>query len=688
MEVVDVGSRPANDVLDLLFEGKALKSLLSGHGAACFTLVRPMAAPQFFRELIENSATLDATTRQHVAFVVFYGDRSAVVREGYYGLKRLALKVRLDGLSISGDPNCHSDVVVAPTIPPQHARAHFQMSHDLFSDDMGAFLRTSPDKLNQALLTHHMSRVATRLMELYDIRESTLPCLLFTDGDDPKKYLVVQLDPNKPLVSLYADVLRPLSDQFATLSKYWGHRANFSRKQSTARWAADAVTKLPTEIAEVTAEIEHQGQIIPERIRIKQEKLDRREKAYKERIDESKKAHKEKISELKKARERARQEKLSALPLTNSEQGEVVKELIEELATIARGERQFRSLAQQTLEMARIEKRLFRARQRLAAHMGVELKEDRTGVNLNEESTDVDANEEIDQIRRLRAEIEQLHDCIPSLERKRERLENDLRRETKALEDHLPEKLRREKQAIQRMAKKLEGHGYGPKILDTDQPLAFAAIEVMFRSKLLGIRGPSTPTLEAKPMRILFLAANPVATAHLDLEEELRSLEAELRGVRFRDQIVLTARHAVRPDDLVRYVRSDRPTIVHFSGHGSERGIILRNDEGGYTEVTGTSLRRFFRDRGVRLVVLNACYTKEQARLLPGAVPAVVGTTNSVGDVAARRFTVAFYRALGDGYSVREAFRDGGDAVVLDNREDVFWSDGELDQLLIVPSAN
>jgi CHAT domain-containing protein len=186
----------------------------------------------------------------------------------------------------------------------------------------------------------------------------------------------------------------------------------------------------------------------------------------------------------------------------------------------------------------------------------------------------------------------------------------------------------------------------------------------------------------------LFLAANPKTTSHLDLEEELRSLESELRGVKYRDQVVLTARHAVRPDDLVRYVRSERPTVVHFSGHGSGQGIILRNDEGGYTEVTGASLQRFFLNRGVRLVVLNACYTQEQAKLLPGSVSAVVGTTEAVGDRAAQRFTVAFYRTLGDGHSIREAFRDGGDAVILDNREDVFWSDGELDQLRVTPAGS
>jgi hypothetical protein len=209
-------------------------------------------------------------------------------------------------------------------------------------------------------------------------------------------------------------------------------------------------------------------------------------------------------------------------------------------------------------------------------------------------------------------------------------------------------------------------------------------LEDVFKAAI-GIRSQIKGT---QPMRILFLAANPADTSPLDLEEELRSLEAELRGVKYRDQVILTARHAVRPDDLIRYVRSDQPTVVHFSGHGSKKGIILRSDESQFIEVTGTSLQRFFSNRGVRLVVLNACYTQGQAKLLSGAVSAVVGTTDSIGDVAARRFTVAFYRALGDGYSIQEAFRDGGDAVVLDNKADVFWSDGKLDQLLINPPVD
>jgi len=79
---------------------------------------------------------------------------------------------------------------------------------------------------------------------------------------------------------------------------------------------------------------------------------------------------------------------------------------------------------------------------------------------------------------------------------------------------------------------------------------------------------PQVP-VAACPMRILFLAANPTTTDAIDLEEELRSLETELRGVSHRDKITFTPRHAVRPDDLIRYVRQDKPNVIHFSGHGS-----------------------------------------------------------------------------------------------------------------------
>jgi hypothetical protein len=195
---------------------------------------------------------------------------------------------------------------------------------------------------------------------------------------------------------------------------------------------------------------------------------------------------------------------------------------------------------------------------------------------------------------------------------------------------------------------------------------------------------PQRSTIEDElAIKILFLAANPAQTSRLDLAEELRSLEEQLRAVKYRDAIKLIPAHAVRRDDLIRLVREHAPNIIHFSGHGSTDGIILMNDKGGYEAIDGAILKRILIERDIDLIVLNACYSKAQADEIGDAVKAGVGTTDAVKDEAACRFTVAFYRTLGNGYSIKEAFRDGGDAAAMPSLPDVFYKWGELDHTIV-----
>jgi hypothetical protein len=184
------------------------------------------------------------------------------------------------------------------------------------------------------------------------------------------------------------------------------------------------------------------------------------------------------------------------------------------------------------------------------------------------------------------------------------------------------------------------------------------------------------------PCHILFLASNPLTTTRLDLEEELRSIENELRAITFRDEAKLAVGHAVRPDDLVRLLREEKPSVVHFSGHGSPDGICLRTEAGECISVSGEALQRLFRERGVELVVLNACFSNIQAEAINKVVSAVVGTTAAVTKETARRFSAAFYRTLGNGYPIKEAFRDGGDAVSVHGLEDVFCAHGDMGRIL------
>lgn len=184
-----------------------------------------------------------------------------------------------------------------------------------------------------------------------------------------------------------------------------------------------------------------------------------------------------------------------------------------------------------------------------------------------------------------------------------------------------------------------------------------------------------------QPTRILFLAANPSGTTHLD------HLELEFNAVtdRFSDRtdVELTKESAVRIEVLVTQLSRRSPDILHFGGHGSPNGIILHDDNGQPKLVTGDALARCLHRRGVALVVLNSCYSKHQSDAILPMVGAVVGTTDSVNDEAARRFSVMLYQQIFAGSTIRAAFRDACDTVGLHGLPDVFHASGALDRVLV-----
>ena len=228
----------------------------------------------------------------------------------------------------------------------------------------------------------------------------------------------------------------------------------------------------------------------------------------------------------------------------------------------------------------------------------------------------------------------------------------------------------------------LRKRGYGDNVLRTDHPSAIDVVKALVLHRRIGITVSQTIGSSGR-LKILFLAANPRESSQLDLEEELRAIENEIRGTLHRDKIGLIARHAVRADDLVRYLRADSPDVVHFSGHGTSEGIVLRDEATGYRIVRGEALARLLKNRGVKLIVMNACFSNEQAGSLSDVVETIIGTTTEVGDEAARRFSVAFYRTLCDGHTVHDAFRDGGDSIALHNLEDVYQLIGKTDERFV-----
>ncbi|NJL40513.1 MAG: CHAT domain-containing protein [Leptolyngbyaceae cyanobacterium SM1_4_3] len=167
---------------------------------------------------------------------------------------------------------------------------------------------------------------------------------------------------------------------------------------------------------------------------------------------------------------------------------------------------------------------------------------------------------------------------------------------------------------------------------------------------------------------VLFLAANPKQTVRLRLDEELREIDEGLRRANKRQQFKLEPKGAIRLRDFYRAILDSNPQIIHFSGHGEgQEGIILEDETGHPLFVEAIQLAGWFEvlaGEGVECVLLNACYSKEQAEAICQYVPYVIGMNQSITDKAAIDFAVGFYDALGSGKDIEFAFKLGRSQLV------------------------
>ncbi len=206
----------------------------------------------------------------------------------------------------------------------------------------------------------------------------------------------------------------------------------------------------------------------------------------------------------------------------------------------------------------------------------------------------------------------------------------------------------------------------------------------------------SSKAAEPPTRVILFLAANPVSTKPLRLDEEVREIESGLQRSKYRDRFELKQQWAARPRDLQRAMLDYHPQIVHFSGHGvgqstshlaaedtreisidssgpancestAKAGLVLEDPSGQPKLVSTDSLSALFElfADSVDCVLLNACYSEQQAQAIAQHIPYVIGMNQAIGDRAAIEFAVGFYDALGAGDPVERAYKLGCVAIQL-----------------------
>lgn len=155
-------------------------------------------------------------------------------------------------------------------------------------------------------------------------------------------------------------------------------------------------------------------------------------------------------------------------------------------------------------------------------------------------------------------------------------------------------------------------------------------------------------------IRTLFLDANPFTTIQPGLKESVGSIRNELQHLR---NMVFDLGWAASIDDLRSELEFYPSDIVHFIGRTGE-GIFLPRKLGELNPLSDTALAlRFSRfSPRTRLVILDGCYTSEQANALADVVDCVIGINYGADVKGNLWFAMDLYSHISKGCSIQEAF--------------------------------
>lgn len=171
--------------------------------------------------------------------------------------------------------------------------------------------------------------------------------------------------------------------------------------------------------------------------------------------------------------------------------------------------------------------------------------------------------------------------------------------------------------------------------------------------------------------RILLVAANPTDSRSLALPKEFRDIEARIQSSEYRDFFEIKPIGATRYNDFRQQLLLFKPHIVHFSGHGVEKGLVLEDDHS-TTEIASTERITELLSKvteHLECIIFNACDSVKTAEAVHTHIDYSIGMNAPIQDPVAIDFSIGFYDAIGAGYSYKDAF-DLGLNNIGDNTQD------------------
>lgn len=167
---------------------------------------------------------------------------------------------------------------------------------------------------------------------------------------------------------------------------------------------------------------------------------------------------------------------------------------------------------------------------------------------------------------------------------------------------------------------------------------------------------PATPSLAV--VNVLIVSASPQDRDPLGVDVEIREIRQAVKAARFRDNLRIEAETAVLADEFASCLSDHAPQILHFSGyHSDPGGIMLMDGNNRSKPVPKKALLHVLEGQtGLRMVVLNTCYSLAGADALARTIDFAIGVEAVLYDDASISFAKCFYGALANGHSVQSAF--------------------------------
>lgn len=188
-------------------------------------------------------------------------------------------------------------------------------------------------------------------------------------------------------------------------------------------------------------------------------------------------------------------------------------------------------------------------------------------------------------------------------------------------------------------------------------------------------------------VKILMLSSNVAHLPQLNLEEEANQIRKTIRESEYRDVLDLQTIGAVTEEDLIPTFNRYQPTLVHFSGHGTEKGeLLLRDADGQAKPLSAEYLHDLFvkcKDN-IQVVFLNACYSRIQAEAISKVIDCVIGIKDVIEDDLAIKFAAFFYGSIGYGRSVENAYEQSQIAVLFQKDASALWVRDGIDASSII----